>query len=625
MKKSFLTIATILCASLAFAQSEYVMNVFLGSEKVYSEKCEDIDSIKASTNIVSIFEGEKTKAFVDTLIEIQFEEIIEANDTVMITYGESVDIVNPYPETILFSVDGNYVSVNCVNQLKDVVYKLSGSSEDGYFAIESPRKFEVVMDNLSLKSLNELPPIRSFSGSTMEIILPDGTESYLEDSPNDTCNAALRSKGQIVFSDKGNGQLTVNGKQKRAIQTGDYLEINGGKIIANSNLGDAVKANDYFIMNNGSLTVTGYGIEVEKGYAIMNGGIISCTSNVVDLNMFKVAKDSTIAASDENGTFTMNGGELILNVNGSASKGIKAENDIIINGGIIKSTVKGGAIEVPIETGFDASYAATLKADNRVVVQGGEIDIVLDEVSEGSRGITADNAIIFDNGAIIKIEANCTYFENYEEEKKEGHGLKTDGSIIFNDCLVEIVSTDEENSAIAITAEGDEIQVNEGAKVFLSSYSKAAIKGKSTPLTLSGGIMVAYSGNSKALMQSANINNQGGYYIGIGGVANLYNTDRKSQYGYFADQTYPTSQAFQVKDANGNVLFTFSGMDDVPAEAFLQVSAKGIEFNTDVIYNLGGTVSGGTNFHGFSTDASYSGGVDYTVVPAKLQFEIVEK
>lgn len=625
MRKSIFTIAALFCASASFAQnSDYVMNIIQNGEKVYSEKCEDVDSIKPLNGIISIFEGSKVKTFDTFLTKMTFEEIVAANDTVEIIYGEEVKINNPYKETILISVDGNDVNVNCVNQLKDVVYKLSGTSENGCFVIETPRKFTLVLDNLSLKSQGETSPIRSFSSSTMQIVLPDGTSSYLEDSANDTCNATLRSKGQIVFSDEGDGKLTVEAKQKRAIQTGDYLEINGGNIFANSTLGDVVRANDYFEMNGGSLTTTGTGIEVEKGYAHINGGTITCTSNEADINMFKVAMDSAIAASAENGTFTMNGGKLILNVNGDASKGVKTENDIIINGGEIVGVVKGSALEF----GEDVSYASLMKADNTLQVLGGKINIELDEFAQGSRGLTSDFGITFDGGANVKIIAGCEFYETNGGKVKEGHGIKTDGDIIFNDCNIEIISTYDENGAFCVTTEGDKIEVNENANVYLYSTSECAAKGVSSTLFIKGGTIIAYASSTlrKATLTKLSIAYSSGYYIGIGYELFTNNiSSMNSQKGAFADTSYPINSAFQLKDTNGNSVFTFSGMENGSETAYLQVCAPVLTEGAQLTYNLGGTTSGGSTFHGFSTDANYSGGTDYLfTAPAKTTVKITK-
>lgn len=626
MRKSIFTIAALLCASVSFAQSsDYVMNIIQNGEKVYTEKCEDVDSIKPLNDKISIFEGSKVKTFDTALTEMTFEEIVAANDTVEIIYGEEVRISNPYEETILISVDGNDVNVNCINQLKDVVYKLSGTSENGCFVIETPRKFTLVLDNLSLKSQGETSPIRSFSSSTMQIVLPDGTSSYLEDSANDTCNATLRSKGQIIFSNEGDGKLTIEAKQKRAIQTGDYLEINGGNIFANSTLGDAVKANDYFEMNGGSLTTTGTGIEIEKGYALINGGAIICTSNEADINMFKVAMDSTIAASAENGTFTMNGGKLVLNVNGDASKGVKAENDIIINGGEIVGVVKGSALELE----GDVSYASLMKADNTLQVLGGKINIELDEFAQGSRGLTSDFGITFDGGANVKIIAGCEYYETNGGKVKEGHGIKTDGDIIFNDCNIEIISTYDENGALCVTTEGDKIEVNENANVYLYSTSECAAKGANSTLFIKGGTIIAYANSTleKVSLSKMSIAYHSGYYIGIGYELFSNNiSSMNSQKGAFADTSYPINSAFQLKDTNGNSVFTFSGMENGSETAYLQVFAPVLTEGAQLTYNLGGTTSGGTTFHGFSTDANYSGGTDYAfTAPAKSSIVKITK
>ena len=173
MKKSLLIIAASLISSYALA-AEYTMYINDGTQ-IREEKCEDIDTIKGYGDVVTFFEKEKKRSFNAMTTELTFEEIITANDTVSITWGGASPVIkNPYTQSIMISTDGDHVTVSCATQLKDVVYKLSGSSSNGSFTIETPRKFTLLMDNLNLASKSFNSTIRSFSGSTMNIELKGG-------------------------------------------------------------------------------------------------------------------------------------------------------------------------------------------------------------------------------------------------------------------------------------------------------------------------------------------------------------------------------------------------------------------------------------------------------------------
>ena len=601
MRKKSIALLAATALSLT-ALAEYVLYVNVGETTVRSEKCADIDSVKANSSTVSVFKDSKTYTYEKDAVSLTFEEVVSATDTVKITYGTAVSIVNPYPETVMITTDGNYVSVNCVNQLKDVVYLLSGTSEDGAFEISCPRKFTVVLNNLSLKSNRESSTFRSFSGSTMTVELPDGTSSYLEDSAADTCNATFRSKGQIEFKN-GNGALKVVANAKRAIQTGDYLQIESGDITASSVLSDAVRANDYIVMKGGSLTANGTGIDVEAGYMQVDGGTIVVNSTVDDSKAIKVGIDSTLAISETNGAFIMNGGTIALTVNGKASKGIKTVGNIILNGGEINGTV-GGTV---IDSGDDISYASLLKSDRYVNILGTDLSVTLQEAALGSRAVAADSGIIVGNDSHILIDGACEPFETSEGKKKKGYGFKTDGAVEFNKCTVESSGT----RLISINSEGS-FYVNEGAKVYLQSAKQPTSESRAV---VNGGLLIESSQET-----NGTILYYGGYYIGVGEVltTNLraFYTSTKNVSCSVADATFPSGSSVQVSDANG-VLLQYANQETAGTTKRLQLIFP-MTSGASYTYNIGGTYATADNFHGFYQPgtATYTGGTDYTYTAA---------
>ena len=599
MKKTFLLIIMLLFSGLAMA--EYVMYVEQNNTRVRSEKCADVDSI-VNAGTVSIFKNSKVYNYDQTLVSLTFEDIVSASDTVKITYGTEVVIENPYPESVMITTSGNHVSVNCVNQLKDVVYKLSGKSDDGSFVIDCPRKFYVVMDNLSLRSQQVVSPVRSFSGSTMTVVLPDGTSSELSDSSADTCNATLRSKGQIVF-EGGNGALKVTANAKRAIQSGDYIEFNQGKVTAVSLLGDAVKSNDYFEMNGGELIVEGTGIEVSEGYMVVNGGVISCSSSLADGKLIKVAQDTTVEGSETNGTLTMNGGEIDLTVDGNGSKGIKTDYDIIIKGGTLKGTVSGTIYE----TINDVSYAAFAKANRYFNMRGGTVDIELKENALGSRGLAADSGINVGGNAVVKINADCkNYTTSGKGKVKPGYGLKSDGNITFDACTVEIVSTQSSNSAVCLNAKSDVgsaiVNFNDEAKVYLESASNVCMTDADN-VNFNGGVVVGFSGNGCAT-GTVRIKSNGGTFVGLGKSSSSAISQGKS----LVDKKYITGTSISIA-GDGNVFYQSSSSvaNGSLTSGCLQIFSPTLKENGNVTYKVGGTINSLDAFHGYSNSGTHQG------------------
>ena len=602
MKQKIIALLAVSALSLT-ALAEYVLYVNVGETTVRSDKCEDIDSIKTNATTVSVFKASKNYTYDKGDVSLTFEEIISATDTVKITYGTEVSVINPYPETVKITLDDNYVSVKCVSQLKDVVYLLSGSSQDGGFEIDCPRKFTVVMDNLTLKSQREMSTFRSFSGSTMSIELPEGT-SYLEDCIADTCNATLRSKGQIEFKN-GNGNLEVVANAKRAIQTGDYLLIESGNIKASSTLSDVVRASDYFVMKGGTLSVNGTGIEVEEGYMQVEGGEIVVVSTTDDTKAIKVGIDSTVAISSTNGAFNMTGGTINLTVNGKASKGIKTVGNINIKGGKVIGTV-GGTV---IDSGDDISYAALLKSDKYIEISGAEISVSLKAEALGSRAIAADSGITVKEDAYIYIDGACEPFETSEGKKKKGYGFKTDGSVNFDECTVESSGT----RLISINSESS-FYVNEGAKVYLQSDKQPTSESRAV---VNGGLLVESSQET-----NGSILYYGGYYVGVCDVLTTnmraFYVSTKNVSCAVADATFTSGSSVQVSDAN-SVVLQYANQGAEGTTKRLQMIFP-MTSGASYTYNIGGTYATADNFHGFYQPgtASYTGGTDYTYTAANV-------
>lgn len=608
MKKLITICSAALLSSVAMAN--YVMYVNNGTEVMEEFDCSSVDSLKLVDTNISVFADPRKVPFaIQENLSLTFEEP-SLSDTVKITYrnGAGVSVHNPYPESVLISSDGEHVSVNCINEeLKDVVYLLSGSSDNGSFMIESLRKFTVVLNNLKLTSTTVNSPIRSYSGKTMTVVLPTGTVSQLTDSANDTCNAVIRSKGQIVFSENGDGQLTVTAAAKRAIQTGDYIVVNGGNVTAVSSLGDAVKANDYFEMNAGKLTIPAGGIEVSAGYAVINGGSLSLTSDQKDDKMFKVVQSPDTVGYDQNGTLTINGGSIELNVNGQGSKGIKVSRDIIMNGGSLSAQISGTYF-------YDGDYNVSSlgKADREFNVKGGEISINILPDALGGRGFSADSLISITGDAKVTINNHAKNYLTSKDKVKVGCGLKCDSIIVFGgNSMTEIVADAAQNSAINIVSNRD-VTVNDNAKLYIESASNATLDGDGSYLTLNGGVTLSFAGSGFSAAQFKP-QSKGGVFVGVGSKAIL---TYKSDYCLVQDASFKLGDAVNVKGEDGTSLFTFQSpskfANSAATSAFLLFSMPTLQKDASYTYSVGGTISGGTSFHGYNEGGNYQAGTDYS-------------
>lgn len=605
MKKSLLFIVASLISSYAMA-AEYTMYINDGTQ-IREEKCEDIDTIKSYGDVVTFFEKEKKRSYNAMTTELTFEEIITANDTVFITWGGVSPVIkNPYTQSIMISTDGDHVTVNCATQLKDVVYKLSGSSSNGSFTIETPRKFTLLMDNLNLASKSYNSAIRSFSGSTMNIELR-GTNT-LRDTILDTCSATLRSKGQIVFAKESMGSLFVHANAKRAIQTGDYLQISGGDITAQSYRGDAIKANDYFVMSNGTLNILGTGMEVSAGYAVISGGKISIDSRMEDSKGIKIAKDTSLPGSKTNGSITILGGTLDIAMHGGGSKGIKAEHDFIMSGGTLTGKVYGGPITEEENGEEDLSYAALIKADRNLTINEGSVKVTLDKSALGSRGLAADTSIIIEGTATVEIEGNAESYvyenDNGKIKEKCGYGLKADAAINIGGSSTVIIlgnataGTAAENAIICARTETD-ININDKCSVYFKSTTNAPLRAKN--IYFNGGVFISETESANSACGTATAGARGGVFFGVG-YSTVITTSRVSSTGVIlSDAGYTPNTAINISDAAGTSVLTFatSGHSATSKAKYLTFSSPVIAPASDYVYTYGAVAPQGTSFHGY--------------------------
>lgn len=624
MKRLFLfLIGLFLSYSVFGAHVFYLHN---GGEIVEDEKCSDLDTLRfIDGKAFFIMEDDEEMVYdIAAIDSLSFDEILTASDTVFVTFqdGQAPVVINPLKNDIEVAIEEGGVFVNCHSQLENVVYSLSGISSDGYFHVESERKFTVQLNNLTLASKGVLAPIRSFAGSSM--ILELKGKNILADSPADTCNAVLRSKGQIVV--EGEGELSVVANSKRGIQSGDYIEINSGNVSVIAPYGDALKMNDYFEMNGGALLVLGYGVEVEKGYMQINGGSINYVNRnsddkyIDDAKGLKCDGDTLLPISPENGSITINGGLLTFDVGGEVSRFIRCSGDVIVNGG----TINGVLNATPFyDSAFDdISYQCVIKADGMIKMLGGSHDLTISEVSYGGRGLVADGSIIFDGGVKLNLNMACPpYYKNYDDSKKPkfGYGLKTDNDVIMNNCDVNISSVLTANSAIPVSSYT--FEVNDGAKVQLISYSNV-FSNVLDVIKLKGGQVITIAPSCTDMTETTAA---GGVMISLGLEEFGYHYITASSPFASIKYTATAGSAINIKSKDGLDMLTYQ----LPASISALTSGSVYMFiygpyGKTVDYNLsaGGVISGGTEWNGIYQGATYSGGNSISFNPNALLIEV---
>ena len=198
------------------------------------------------------------------------------------------------------------------NEDGEIIYVLSGNSDDGEFYMEGSYKATVELKGLTLTNPSG-PAINIQDGKRIEVSLKKGTINTLADGANEDYNGCFHCKGHTKF--KGQGTLNVAGNSKHAIYSKEYIELKKSTINITAAQKDAIHCKEYFLMESGTINITGAaddGIQVElKGDA--------STGQLADHE------------DEDSGNFYQEDG--LLTISGYGGKAIKVDGTINYAGG----------------------------------------------------------------------------------------------------------------------------------------------------------------------------------------------------------------------------------------------------------------------------------------------------
>lgn len=421
----------------------------------------------------------------DALDESEFDKVIDivwSGASVTVTNGSKLPHAVSGADVILGTPEG---------EGKKVRINLNGSTDNGSLKIyngvkanDTNKKMLLSFNGVSLKSASG-PAVNIQSGKTVYVKLSDGTENYLSDAASYTVDTETEDAKGCFFSEKnlvfsGNGKLVVSGNFKHAFCVDDYIHIISGEIIVDKALSDGIHTNDYIRIDGGSLKVTSSGEALccekeETGYYFQTGGN-------VNLVTFGEKKGAIETFAD----IVIEGGELVANVSGPASKCLKSENNIKISGGTVSLTATGTGVYDSVAR--DASASACIRAENIVNLCGGNITCT--STGNGGKGINCYQ-FVASGGAVVNISTSgSTYrYNTYTcrpKAIKATNGVKIDGGEF------DIKTTGSEGEGIESKTS---VEINGGSIVLQTKDD--AVNAAQT-ITVNGGFIYAYSTSNDA-------------------------------------------------------------------------------------------------------------------------------
>ena len=195
----------------------------------------------------------------------------------------------------------------------EIIYQLSGQSDNGEFYLTGEYKATLQLNGLTLANPDSTA-IHIKDGKRIKVSMAANTVNTLKDGVNDsTSKGCFHCKGHTEFV--GKGTLNVSSSFNHAIYSKEYVEVKNCTINVTGAKKDGIHCQEYCLISSGEVNISGVeddGIQVELKDSVATG--------------------QTLNHEDENsGNFYMTGGT--LNINDLGSYCIKAYGSITFTGG----------------------------------------------------------------------------------------------------------------------------------------------------------------------------------------------------------------------------------------------------------------------------------------------------
>ena len=289
---------------------------------------------------------------------------------------------------------------------KKVNYILKGTSKSGSLLIFSEKKFKLTLDNLNLSNDSGLPAICSQTKkrcfietkgiATIKDAEGDGYYSLGsayekveigEEIEYYDAKGAIFSEGELIFCGDENSTLNIEGRNKHAIVSDQYVRVKSGKINITKAKKDGIHTNDAVLIHGGELNISGIevsqggaprkfnGIQCEKGYIVIKGGKINITSPGVGIYASKEEFNKSDIMTEKSFIYIA-GGEINIQTDDLKGHGISSKSHLIISGDAKIDIAAEGDDAKGIETDGNEDYAVEAEYERGdIVLAGGTVNI----------------------------------------------------------------------------------------------------------------------------------------------------------------------------------------------------------------------------------------------------------
>lgn len=322
----------------------------------------------------------------------------------------------------------------------------------------------------------------------------------------------------VVSGTTENGSLTVVGDKKYAVKLNGVTITNPDS--AALNLLSSKRA--YIILADGTTNTlvdgTGgshKGALYGKGKLLFNGsGTLNVTGNTnngihsADYIVFRKGNKVYVKSLANHGIkandgIFINGGILNVEVTAAAAKGINCESHIIVNGG--RTTVLTSGNGTYDTEDMEAKGAAGIKADSTLTVNGGEL--WLKSTGSGGKGINVDMETVMNGGSVYVVTTGGQFKSNNDTSSPKG--IKVDGNLTINGGIIWVRTSGTNGEGIETKGE---LNITGGE---VASYAYDDAINSKGDMTISGGYVYAQGQHNDGLDANGNCYVKGGLVYAI--------------------------------------------------------------------------------------------------------------
>lgn len=467
-----------------------------------------------------------------------------------------------------------------------------------------------------------------------------------------------------ILLNNGFISIDVAGAGSHGISSDTDISIGGEgtiTIVSSSQDGKCFKSDGTFHMTGGNLDITHSG-DISKGISTVGeisitGGVIGITASgstvLENVSGQSVPAYCTAIKSDSN--INISGGIFIISLPTSnhGGKAISADGNLTISGGDFTINTQGNGASYTISgNNKDAYTSSCLKCDGNMQILAGNLD--LSSSGTGGKGIRVGGTLVIGQQGANNEDLYLNVTTSGERititsggggpwggggDYANPKGIKAQGNLTINSGNITVHCTQSQNEGGECIESKATLTIN-GGNIEAYSVKDDAVNGAQN-LTINGGVYYAHS--------DANDGTDSNGTMFINGGLNISNGSRSPEEGFDCDWNQfkitgstsigtgggtsdPTTNvctqpslkintqqgyAIQILKSDGTVICTYQcptftgggGGWGGGNNMVMLFTDPQLQTGQSYTVKYGGTISGGTNWHGYYTgNVTYSGG-----------------